>query len=73
MRSQDSTVARDRLAVTDTVSLVPAPDWNIDSGFRVVDHGADDSFPAIGLIYQHLGRDLMSAVGNAQEQLPRRR
>ncbi|WP_172650903.1 hypothetical protein [Rhodococcus opacus] len=47
--SEDPTVVGDRIAVTDTLSFVPATDWNIDSGFRVGDRGAGDSLPAVSL------------------------
>lgn len=48
--SENPTVAGDRISVTESVSFVPAADWNIDSGFRVDERGADpNSFPAVGL------------------------
>nr|WP_143545486.1 hypothetical protein [Rhodococcus sp. 15-1154-1] len=39
----------DRLSVTDTLTLTPAQEWNIDSGFRVDERGASNSLPAIAL------------------------
>lgn len=48
--SENPTVAGDRVSVTETLSFVPAADWNIDSGFRVGERGADPtSFPSVGL------------------------
>ncbi|PTR30992.1 hypothetical protein C8K36_10118 [Rhodococcus sp. OK519] len=47
--SEDPTVAGDRLAVTANVSFTATPGWNIDSGFRIDDHGASDSLPPVQL------------------------
>lgn len=49
VKSENPTVAGDRLAVTETVSFVPAAEWNIDTGFRVGERGAVDSVPEVGL------------------------
>ncbi|MCK0091673.1 hypothetical protein MWU77_12865 [Rhodococcus sp. F64268] len=47
--SEDPVIAGDRLAVTDTISFAPVPGWNVDSGFRVGQHGASDSVPQVAL------------------------
>ncbi len=47
--SEDPTVVGDRLAVTDSISFAPVPGWNVDSGFRVEQHGASDSVPRVAL------------------------
>lgn len=47
--SDDPTVAGDQLAITQTLSFVPATDWNIASGFRVGERDAIDSIPAVEL------------------------
>ncbi|WP_328810459.1 hypothetical protein [Rhodococcus sp. NBC_00294] len=52
----DSAVAQDdpvrpgdRLSITDSVSMTPATEWNIASGFRVDERATDDSLPGIEL------------------------
>ncbi|GAA3708072.1 hypothetical protein GCM10022238_23970 [Gordonia hankookensis] len=47
--SEDPVVAGDRLSITPTLSFVPAPDWNVESGFRVGERGASKSVPPIEL------------------------
>ncbi|HEY9315830.1 hypothetical protein [Williamsia sp.] len=47
--SEDPTVAGDRLAVTETISLTAPAGWNIDSGFRTDERGASSSVPRVAL------------------------
>lgn len=48
--SQENPVtAGERLSITDSVSMRPATDWNVVSGFRVDERGGDDSVPGIEL------------------------
>ncbi len=37
------------MAVTDSISFAAAPGWNVDSGFRVGQHGASDAVPPVTL------------------------
>ncbi|WP_245650483.1 hypothetical protein [Nocardia harenae] len=47
--SEDPVVAGERLQVTDSLSFVAVPGWNVDSGFRVGQRGASDSVPRVAL------------------------
>lgn len=47
--AEDPVAVGDRLEVTDSLSFAPVPGWNVDSGFRVGQHGASDSAPRVAL------------------------
>lgn len=47
--SDDPAVTGDQLAITPTLSFVPATDWNIASGFRVGERSASDTVPSVEL------------------------
>lgn len=45
----DPVMPGDLLSVTESVTMRPATDWNVASGFRIDQRGADDSVPNIEL------------------------
>lgn len=69
--SEDPTAAGDRIAITDSLSFVPAVEWNIDSGFRVGEGGAIDDVPSVSLTRSSVNLSVTtdSFTGSADELL----